>query len=89
MAYAGAEFAEKVIRALKGEKGIVAPTFVHLSSDKAGGESVQKELGDQLEFFSVKVELGVSLWSTIKLSFLTFYDWAKIGERCREDPPYW
>ncbi|KAK0189661.1 NAD-malate dehydrogenase [Armillaria mellea] len=32
MAYAGAEFANKVVRAIKGEKGIVAPTFIHLDA---------------------------------------------------------
>ncbi|KAH9837925.1 NAD-malate dehydrogenase [Rhodofomes roseus] len=58
MAYAGAEFAEKVLRALKGEKGIVAPTFVHLTSDKSGGETVKKEIGKEIDYFSAPVELG-------------------------------
>ncbi|OJA18162.1 hypothetical protein AZE42_11597 [Rhizopogon vesiculosus] len=59
MAYAGAEFAGKVIRAIKGEKGIVAPTFVNLASDKTGGDALKKELGKELEYFSAPVELGV------------------------------
>lgn len=59
MAYAGAEFAGKVIRAIKGEKGIVAPTFVNLASDKTGGDALKKELGKDLEYFSAPVELGV------------------------------
>jgi malate dehydrogenase len=58
MAYAGAEFAGKVLRAVKGEKGIVAPSFVNLSADKAGGEVLKKELGQELEYFSSQVELG-------------------------------
>ncbi|KIJ60946.1 hypothetical protein HYDPIDRAFT_31819 [Hydnomerulius pinastri MD-312] len=58
MAYAGAEFAGKVIRALKGEKGIVAPTYVNLAADKVGGEALKKELGKDLEYFSAPVELG-------------------------------
>jgi len=58
MAYAGAEFAEKVLRALKGEKGIIAPTFVHLSSDKSGGETIKKEIGKEIDYFSAPVELG-------------------------------
>jgi len=58
MAYAGAEFASKIIRALKGEKGIVAPSFVHLSADKSGGEALKKELGTSLEYFSSRIELG-------------------------------
>lgn len=59
MAYAGAEFAAKVIRAIKGEKGLIAPTFVHLTADKASGEALKKEIGKELEFFSAPVELGV------------------------------
>jgi len=59
MAYAGAEFAGKVIRAIKGEKGIVAPTFVNLASDKTGGDALKKELGLELEYFSAPVQLGV------------------------------
>ncbi|TFK48322.1 malate dehydrogenase [Heliocybe sulcata] len=58
MAYAGAEFAEKILRAVKGEKGIVAPTYVHLSADKAGGDAIKKEIGKDLDFFSAPVELG-------------------------------
>lgn len=61
MAYAGFEFANKVIRAIKGEKGIVAPSFVALKADPAGAEALTKELGAELEFFSSNVELGVRL----------------------------
>ena len=59
MAYAGAEFAEKILRAINGEKGIVAPTYIALSAE-AGGADVQKEIGKDVEYFSVKTELGVS-----------------------------
>ncbi|KAL0574760.1 hypothetical protein V5O48_007207 [Marasmius crinis-equi] len=58
MAYAGYEFAIKVIKAVKGEKGIVAPSFVNLSADSAGGQALTKELGTELEFFSSRIELG-------------------------------
>ncbi|KAI0371818.1 malate dehydrogenase [Pilatotrama ljubarskyi] len=58
MAYAGAEFAYKVIRAAKGEKGIVAPTFVNLAADKEGGDALKKEIGRDLDYFSAPVELG-------------------------------
>lgn len=61
MAYAGAEFATKIIRAIKGEKGIVAPSFVSLEADAAGGSALAKELGEQLPYFSSNVELGVRL----------------------------
>lgn len=59
MAYAGAEFAGKVIRAVNGEKGIVTPTFVNLASDKTGGDALRKEIGKDLDYFSAPVELGV------------------------------
>lgn len=75
MAYAGAEFAAKVIRAIKGEKGIVAPTFVHLSSEPASGEALKKEIGKDLEYFSAPVELGPEGVASIKpLGTLTAYE---------------
>ncbi|EPS98839.1 hypothetical protein FOMPIDRAFT_1024432 [Fomitopsis schrenkii] len=58
MAYAGAEFAEKVLRALKGEKGIIAPSFVHLTADAPGGDAVKKAIGKDIDYFSAPVELG-------------------------------
>ena len=60
MAYAGAEFASAIIKAVKGESGIILPTFVHLTADAAGGAALKKELGrDDIDFFSARVELGV------------------------------
>lgn len=50
-------FAEKLIKASKGEKGIVEPTFVYLRG-VPGGEEIAKETG--VDYFSVPVELGVS-----------------------------
>ncbi|KAJ7938326.1 NAD-malate dehydrogenase [Mycena leptocephala] len=58
MAYAGAEFANKIVRAIKGEKGIVVPSFVALKADPTGGAALAKELGAEPEFFSSKIELG-------------------------------
>ncbi|KAK2465143.1 hypothetical protein APHAL10511_002835 [Amanita phalloides] len=58
MAYAGAEFASKVIRAVRGEKGIVTPTFVNLEADKEGGAALKKEIGADVAFFASNVELG-------------------------------
>lgn len=49
-------FAEKIIKAVKGEKGIVEPTFIYLPG-VSGGEAIAKETG--LDYFSVPVELGV------------------------------
>ncbi|MDI1491800.1 MAG: hypothetical protein OHK93_003011 [Ramalina farinacea] len=50
-------FAEKIIKASKGEKGIVEPTFVYLPG-VAGGDAIAKETG--VDYFSVPVELGLS-----------------------------
>jgi len=55
MAYAGFRFAEKLIKAAKGESGIVEPTFVYLPG-VTGGDEVAKETG--VDYFSVPVELG-------------------------------
>ncbi len=49
-------FAEKVIKAVKGEKGIVEPTYIYLPGVD-GGEAIAKEAG--VDYFSVPVELGV------------------------------
>jgi malate dehydrogenase len=56
MAYAGYRFAENVIKAVKGETGIIAPTYVYLPGVEGGAE-IQKATG--CDFFSVPVELGV------------------------------
>jgi malate dehydrogenase len=45
------------MKAAKGEKGIVEPTFVYLPG-VPGGDEIAKETG--CNFFSVPVELGVS-----------------------------
>lgn len=50
-------FAEKVIKASNGEKGIVEPTYVYLPG-VSGGDAIAKETG--VDYFSVPVELGVS-----------------------------
>ncbi|KUL82351.1 hypothetical protein ZTR_10529 [Talaromyces verruculosus] len=55
MAYAGFRFAESVIKAVKGEKGLVSPSFVYLPG-VPGGEAIQKATG--VDFFSVPIELG-------------------------------
>ena len=44
------------MKAMKGEKGIVEPTYVYLPG-VTGGEAIAKETG--VDYFSVPVELGV------------------------------
>jgi malate dehydrogenase len=58
MAYAGYRFAEAVLKAHKGEKGLIEPSYVYLPGVD-GGEEIVKTVGG-LEFFAVPVELGVS-----------------------------
>ncbi|EXJ62719.1 malate dehydrogenase, NAD-dependent [Cladophialophora yegresii CBS 114405] len=55
MAYAGFRFAESLIKAAKGEKGIVEPTFVYLPGVE-GGAAIAEATG--CDYFSVPVELG-------------------------------
>jgi len=55
MAWAGFRFAEKVLKAVKGEKGIIEPSFVYLPGVEGGAE-IQKLTG--CDFFSVPIELG-------------------------------
>jgi malate dehydrogenase len=56
MAFAGYRFAESLLKAVKGETGIVEPTFIYLPGVE-GGKAVQEAVGG-LEFFAVPVELG-------------------------------
>jgi len=58
MAYAGFRFAESLLKAVAGAKGVVEPTYVYLPG-VAGGEEVRKVVGD-LDYFAVPVELGPS-----------------------------
>ncbi|KAH7175266.1 lactate/malate dehydrogenase [Dactylonectria macrodidyma] len=55
MAYAGFRFAQAVIKASKGETGIVEPAYVYLPG-VPGGEAIAHELG--VDYFAVPVQLG-------------------------------
>jgi len=48
-------FTESVLKAMKGETGIVEPTYVYLPG-VSGGDEIVKETG--CEYFSVPVTLG-------------------------------
>ncbi|CAO3653004.1 unnamed protein product [Mucor hiemalis] len=59
MAFAGARFALNIVEAVvAGKTGIVECTYVHLDADKQGAEAVKSLVGEDLEYFSVPVELG-------------------------------
>ncbi|KAB2576975.1 malate dehydrogenase [Lasiodiplodia theobromae] len=55
MAFAGFRFAEKILQAVKGQSGIIEPTFVYLPGVE-GGDAIAKVTGT--EFFAAPVELG-------------------------------
>ena len=55
MAYAGYRFAERVMKAAKGDTTITEPTFVYLPGID-GGDAIAKETG--CDYFSTPVELG-------------------------------
>lgn len=87
MAYAGAEFANKVIKALAGEKGLVAPSYVHLDADKEGGAVLKKEIGKELDYFSTNIQIGVTEFQCvcdqlIDSAFVAAY-------RCRKNSSPW
>ncbi|MCJ1288343.1 hypothetical protein MMC26_007698 [Xylographa opegraphella] len=82
MAYAGFRFAEKIIKAVKGEKGIVEPTFVYLHG-VSGGDAIAKETG--VDYFSIPVELGPSGAEAAQnpLPFINAYE-KKLLQACTE-----
>lgn len=49
-------FAEKLLKAIKGAKGLVEPSYVYLPG-VPGGAEIAKKTG--CDFFSVPIELGV------------------------------
>jgi malate dehydrogenase len=49
-------FAEKLLKAVKGEKGLVEPSYVYLPG-VPGGKEIAEKVG--VDFFSVPIELGV------------------------------
>jgi malate dehydrogenase len=49
-----------VIKASKGQSGIVEPSYVYLPG-VPGGADIAKATG--VDFFSTPVELGVSIWN--------------------------
>ena len=59
MAQAGAEFAEFILQAAFNGKASTVQAYVDLGAD-AGGEEVKKEIGTDLGYFSVNIQLGVS-----------------------------
>ncbi|KAG8798695.1 hypothetical protein FRC16_006726 [Serendipita sp. 398] len=59
MAYAGAEFATKILKAVKGgSEEVITQSYVDLNADPEGGKKVTEEIGTSLDYFSVSVKLG-------------------------------
>ncbi|KAL9108934.1 MAG: hypothetical protein Q9227_006330 [Pyrenula ochraceoflavens] len=55
MAYAGYRFAEKLLQAAKGQKGVIEPSYVYLPG-VPGGDEIAKATG--CDYFSTPIELG-------------------------------
>jgi malate dehydrogenase len=69
MAYAGFRFVESLIHAKwLGKKSVVEYGYIFLKNGTDGGESVRKLIGDDVDYFSVPIELGVSPPSLKSLS---------------------
>ena len=60
---AGAEFTEFILQTAFGsKKNMTVQAYVSLDAD-AGGEAIKKEIGADLDYFSVNIQLGVSTLS--------------------------
>ncbi|KAL8771353.1 MAG: hypothetical protein Q9209_003259 [Squamulea sp. 1 TL-2023] len=82
MAYAGYRFTRKMIEAIKGEKGIVEPSYVYLPGIQ-GGDAIAKETG--VDFFSVPIQLGPSgAESAQNILSSVSSDEKKLLEACKE-----
>ncbi|EIW71518.1 hypothetical protein TREMEDRAFT_73330 [Tremella mesenterica DSM 1558] len=87
MAQAGAEFAEFVLEAAFGGKSKVVQAYVYLGAD-SGGAAVQKEIGTELEYFSVPIELGSSgIEKILSLGKLDEYEQGLLGAAVKELGP--
>ncbi|ORZ24427.1 lactate/malate dehydrogenase [Absidia repens] len=61
MAFAGARFALNILEAsVNGTPNVVECSYVHLVADQQGAHDVKSIVGNQIEYFSVPVELGVN-----------------------------
>ncbi|KAG8908807.1 hypothetical protein FRB99_003045 [Tulasnella sp. 403] len=62
MAQAGYQFASYCIDAIvsKGSKTFTTPSYINLDADRDGGEAVRKELGAEVDYFSVRIVLGAN-----------------------------
>lgn len=70
MAQAGAHFANLVIQAAFAGKTTVVQSYIDLEA-APGGKGVQQEIGSDLAYFSVNVELGVSAATSLREPILT------------------
>ena len=75
MAMAGARFAESLLKAAQGQKGVVEPTFVDSPLFK----------GEGIDFFASKVELGPSgVERIMEVGKITPYE-EKLLDACKID----
>ena len=64
-----------MLKAVKGEKGIVEPSFIYLPG-VPGGDAIAKETG--IDFFSTPVEFGVS--GRISFCYFTFFYFLNLAD---------
>ncbi|KAL0078816.1 malate dehydrogenase [Phycomyces blakesleeanus] len=86
MAFAGARFTLNILEAaIRGTSGVVECTYVHLDADKEGAKAIKSVVGDDIEYFSVPVELGINGVQKIKpLGNLSEYEQKLLSEATAE-----
>lgn len=68
MAYAGYRLAESILKAVRGESGIVECTYLNLESSIKGASEAKKLVKD-LDFFSLPVKLGKMVLKKFNMIF--------------------
>lgn len=74
MAYSGYKFAEALLKALKGERGVVEDSFVYLDKSIPGAQQVISKTGGLVEYLSLPIELGSEGVKSIDASILSKLD---------------
>lgn len=72
MAYSGYTFAEALLRAVKGERGVVEDSFVYLDASIPGASEVRSKTG--VDYLSLPVELGPQGAVSVQGGILTQLD---------------
>lgn len=79
MAYSGYKFAEALIRALKGEGGIVEDTFIYLDDSLPGVSKVKNYTKSKVDYLSLPIRLGVEGVDIVESGILDKLDSTEVG----------